>query len=1240
MYRVQSTEIVSLLESKAQEFADFVCDIIRESISYAKGSHIAATTHQKVNRPDGGVDAACHNPMLELDSQLDVPTVWQFKATESLDQRGIEDELAPINDETGRREARPFIRERIDQGYQYVLCYLDSPDDRTLERLQGIIDQLLASYHQCQKPGLLISAATLAQWANKYTGLILKYFRPSLCGKHLVAVSQKREDFLEHVPYKRDSTRRRIAKNLEHHVEFTLEPSSSDKLMYLVGYPGVGKTRFVCEELAGSEIETPSAIYAGNIESAACYINWFMHEPKDRRAVLVVDEATYEFVHEHRDFIRHNSDRLRVIVIVNEFAHEYELEAPNFLKNLPEEQAVEALKEKYSRLTDTSIRHVYRQTEGYMDMTVWCAESLLGDPGPVVFMQRIESLLGSDGMIVLQALSLFIKVGYYEDVANELIAVCRFCDINEAVFREKCDEIERTTGFVRKLQRYYHVSPEILANNVHDHAWQKWCRDRLSTRLIALPDSLQESLIKRVERSGSAQAKEEIARFFEEWFSSKDFRALLNLDDVDILCGLVRTSPDTYLPRLRRLIESAPAQNLIFDGSSVSGRFNPRRYLVFLLDECVAHKEYFSEAERCLRRLALGEAEPELGNNATVSWKMLWRPVLSGTEVDFDTRFGLWIQLTRSDDAELSELALEAGIEAVTSSSYMSKFIRHTSLGRPHPDEWQPRTTQEQYLCTRRIAEHLLELARDSSYPLAAKLQTTITSDLRGFLHYIPPDKLRSALVLNTSDIQSAINVVRQLDSIFEVEKLPPKVLDDLRLWHAELTGGDVLGQWHAELTGGDVLGQLVGFLGRDAWRYFSEPESSEVESQSKLLAEALLSSHLGLESFLNLLTGPNANELTLQLGKAIAQADTELTWLVPMCEATAINGQPFLLRGYAQVAAETEEGIRLILGIIERLENAYFWLVYDLVHLLGKKVDGPLWLVRWVESAILKPGWLRTLWPLGGNETSDDDLVRVLDAVEGRLPKEPDYVLDVIDLLQMFLHGRKSPLGTELATHVRSACEFYVRYADSLPGRDDYGWGQLVKSQIEDYKWSIPLLTIAAATGTYSLQETASEILKDYAKTQCALILRSVQPIVESKETITRFYFSNFGKLLSEMPAREVMQWAEALNDLARAFVARQLPKPFGDEEGKTVVPELSRAFLERFGSDDKVKLEATCAWATFGAMRIQDGTFEDIALLFDGLKDDECQAIRDIAEHLARRFREDEKRHRRVEEELQFEL
>ena len=288
----------------------------------------------------------------------------------------------------------------------------------------------------------------------------------------------------------------------------------------------------------------------------------------------------------------------------------------------------------------------------------------------------LQRRLKTDELNAVLLISLLPRVGYRDDVADELAALCGhpMIGLRPPEVVQVAQRLRQSPGFIDFGGRYLYVTPTLIAQVAFQSAWERWVATDPPGFLRVLPEPLIEPFIARVQGAGSEAMRQVVSDFFLGWAGQLRPPDLGLEDAVLRLVRLVEAQPETMLPLLCGLVEGCPTDELrrIHSGSEAE---RARRHLVWLAEKLTHFTEYFWQAERVLLRLALAETEPHLGNNASRVWAALFRIVLSGVPVPFGDRLRLLEERLRTSDPRQLALALEALDEILADGRWTRRYL-------------------------------------------------------------------------------------------------------------------------------------------------------------------------------------------------------------------------------------------------------------------------------------------------------------------------------------------------------------------------------------------------------------------------------------------------------------------------------------------------------------------------------------------------------------------------------------
>jgi hypothetical protein len=117
-----------------------------------------------------------------------------------------------------------------------------------------------------------------------------------------------------------------------------------------------------------------------------------------------------------------------------------------------------------------------------------------------------------------------------------------------------------------------------------------------------------------------------------------------------------------------------------------------------------------------------------------------------------------------------------------------------------------------------------------------------------------------------------------------------------------------------------------------------------------------------------------------------------------------------------------------------------------------------------------------------------------------------------------------------------------------------------------------LALAARAMASSDYSLKVTAEKFLADRAAEAPEEILRALEQIMQDERNQFHFYIDRYVSLFAVLPVADVARWLDRVGVEGARHIARHLPAPFLDSEGRPQVPELTVYVLQRFEDDERI--------------------------------------------------------------------
>jgi hypothetical protein len=366
---------------------------------------------------------------------------------------------------------------------------------------------------------------------------------------------------------------------------------------------------------------------------------------------------------------------------------------------------------------------------------------------------------------------------------------------------------------------------------------------------------------------------------------------LANYGRVKQLLDLLETDPPTHLPLLTRLIREASAEDLVetTDGG-LSGK-GTRRGLVWAAERLARFPEYFESAELILRRLALIETEPGIGNNATGIWRQLFRVYLSGTAVPFLDRFETFTRMVLSSDPRERDLALEGLGHLI--DTHVSRMGSPSLVGgRIPPPDWFPDTRAERDACLTHVLEFGEELLARPE-PLRHAAWTYFKEHLRLFLAWGQLDRYKRMLQRYPLPEKLLGPWLEEIDDFLQYEGGDPNVAAQEHLDYCNRVRS-----WQSSLVPSDFDGRLRDIVGKDIWHHSVREDMRSQESEIAPLVEELLGNQSHFDANLGYLTSAEARSASA-LGVLLGRKDSPGSFLDRVLTASRRSRSTALLRGY-----------------------------------------------------------------------------------------------------------------------------------------------------------------------------------------------------------------------------------------------------------------------------------------------------------------------------------------------------
>ncbi len=424
-------EDVTRLQGDSARFVRLLNALLSQQAHAGGLRDVSLRLNQKDTEGDGGVDAvvdAAIVPERDPTGRFAVPTCWQFKA------RPVENIKADVpKGEKGGQEvalrqeiSSPHARHLIEQGYGYRFCIAAEMPDQKKSQWEGWLLEAARQINPQAPAPMVLTASDLAVWVCRFPALISEFFRPHL-GSCRSLLAWKHEITGLTPQFVSVKAWEAAVRAIREHVDFSRRVST---VLTIQGEAGVGKTRCTYEALSQLAAHHSLLAYT-NDEKFALELAQLIARNPLAQGILVADECSLETRDRLRQLLPGCVDRLRVIAIDNSLQRDG-IAGEVRLVRITYQEADAILACNYPALPPDRRRSFAALAERFIRLAVDLCENdhLIPPDG------RVESVFGffhdfylqrrlqSDELDAVLLISLLWRVGYRDDVSDELSALC------------------------------------------------------------------------------------------------------------------------------------------------------------------------------------------------------------------------------------------------------------------------------------------------------------------------------------------------------------------------------------------------------------------------------------------------------------------------------------------------------------------------------------------------------------------------------------------------------------------------------------------------------------------------------------------------------------------------------------------------------------------------------------------------------------------------------------------------
>ncbi len=1195
---------IELLQGKATKFTDF-CDEVIYAITNGKINLCNIHTNHKTDLGDGGVDTKIDQSMADESGYFEQKTIWQYKAS----KKGVATKSKLKNEINN-----PYVRELIEKGYAYRFCIADSMTPKEIEEKQKILTDMVRGIYHDAPEAKILDANVLAQLAKRYPALFLAYFNQSISSRMIAVKSYLDSLRCTTKHYVKIEKWSLIMQKIKLHADFSFNPENIFLTIY--GVCGSGKSRCVCETIAENMQALSMACYVGDEKHLPDIINSVIND-SNQKIIIVTDECSLEICKKLEERLRNCMSRIRIIAITNNhvevgtFAPEYEI------KQMSDGELSQVLKINYPEISLDDINVIVSVTDGNIKFATNMCDiyhessrvTNISDLYVGEVNRYFEVKLSESDRVCVQAISLVTKVGYKGNVIQELDDLCKTLKLERRDVQNSLAELCGQSGFVSRKGRYFCVTPEIIAKEAFRRGYEYFVSPiGLKEFVKMLPLFLLGRFLGRVASSGTDKIRGDVRDFFIRWASSITFEELKDVWVTKKLITLIGVDSTTYLLVLRDLIKNSDDVELYgLSGNYENQDYGSRRHIVFLCEKMAAFKEYFDHSEYILRRLAVSENEPNIGNNATAQWLQLFRIELSGTEKSFDKRFHLLKKII-SDyrNADLLDLAFKALGLIFEHCSYRS-CLPLSLNDRVVPQEWNPLTYADVMNCRRSVIDYLFELIGSGHGNIKERAKTLIIDNTRFLLAFGYLDQLKNKLETNSPE--QYVDLYNGIQDYLEYDVKNAK--DDEYIKNIE--------SWIKSIKEVDRHIELVTIIGIEPWRVRRDRQSN-YNSQIQQIAKTLYFDPDFMADETDWLFSEHA-KLAYNLGQELAKLDGETKLLDSFIEMVSKSEYFALTKGYVAQASEGSSTlITKLNSVIDEMEGAAPDKAVQLSLASWKKLHAVSRIYKLINRKRLPLRFLKTLmWGeipacLTGNEIYELFSL-CLSAPDSEL-NDALYISEEF-LGLIFAHNQSSGQMLDSIKQkyaidmILRVLKYISEKANNSREKLGHWWAKVLESLIAyDKEMSLNVAVRALLSRNYDLRLNAEKILINYASKYGALILRLLSEKV-FKSDVSKYY--SLKTVIAKIDARIAEEFVSVNGLDAARGIAFHLPAPYFDEEKVALFPDITRFVLEKYGDDDEVYDSFCCGCHSLKVYSGDiAGKLTEEADLAKHFYDDDCEPIR----------------------------
>ncbi|MBI2840300.1 MAG: hypothetical protein HYX75_18440 [Acidobacteria bacterium] len=1235
LWSVDARDVINHTRSPGgDKFTKFVDSLIR-SQAFAGGLPDAFVhTNIQTNQPDGGVDTLVKAPIPnDPTGRFGVPSVWQYKARAAVDVRKAQ---------LLRELQNPFVKSNLLQGGAYRLCVCDSiaaPKKANWEALLRIEARKL---NPAAPDPLVVSADDLAAWASRFPSLVVEFFRPELAGAAL-PLRIRAKSVIGNTPLYIDvQARMEVETAIMNHIAFSV--SCKHSILVLRGASGSGKRRFLCECLSKIPGADGTVLYVDSEDVGRVARTLLVDQSVT--AILVVDDCDTETRVAAAQLIQGHEHRIRAI-LVDSASRQACPDDAIWIDPLPSQVITDILDRNfpgvpaerrlaYLKLAGDNIRFAADMCANDRQTTVASGKGAVPSSVPDYLAVRLTQQESK----VAEALSLQMKVAFKGPAQEEIVLLSYWVGMDKDELIEMANRLESNGGVVRKVGRYFRVAPAVAARALLASAWKTRAEYDPAAFLMRIPPRLLPSFLDRVQRDASPEVRGSVSSYFLQWATTLQPQSLADTATTDRIIALARIDPKPYLSILRNLVHKASREGTLNLLSQAENGRNPRRKLVWLLQDLGHLQEMFDEVESVLLELAVEETEPNIANNARRIWTELFRIHLSGTPTPFRRRMEPLKVRLLSERREVVSLALDAldGIFEELAVGHPSPTL---VAGTIPPPDWRPSTLSEERECLEQAVQLLRELSHGEDSLLVTGSHRIVISRLRHLLRagYLD-DVVAMFEARNISDeLRASLLEVGEEFVQYDVDR------DSEKPEQAEAYVLQVR-QWIDSLIPRDLHGRLRVLVGKASHRDSTSAGEESWLAEIRALATKYQQSPTSLLNDVEWLFSDQARSAET-FGRELGELDEDARFLDVVLEATRHHSRIEFAKGYVMGLMDSRPHLtgRLSAGLDE-MEVVAPRAAFDLSIGIGDAASPVSRALRLYDKGLLTPihlgnllrGWI-------GHSIGDREFRELFGRLVDAATKGKDELARQLALesLTARIEQKKRSGEAPVVAHRQTRILIWklIEAGGFVTAEECLHWLVVLK----ELMGAEPTRTIRAAVkglfeGEYALSDDAEKVSVVLARANPDEVMREVGRLLLSSRHGRRLDITHGRSLFSAIPHENTMNWLRSNGRRGAQKIARFLPAPRSTPDGQMFVPPLTEFVLTEFEDDESV-FDEFCAgsWYVGGLAGDIAGRYREAEESAKRFLSHPLRRVREWALRATHDARESAERWRLYQEEIDLE-